>query len=116
MAAYELKDYQLCIDYLQKALDEGADATPIIYNLMGISAMKLEDYEGAIPYFENGLALRKDEEESGEETYQEMQFNKIVCYEQILDWESAKEEAEKYVALYPDDEAIQKEYEFLKTR
>lgn len=136
MAAYETQEYQMCIEYLQKALDEGAQETPAIYNLMGISSMKLEDYETALTYFENGILLQEvttenDAESSSseenvseetapedvfEETFREMRFNKIVCYEQLLDWENAKLEAEKYVALYPDDENIQKEYTFLKTR
>ncbi|MBO5460221.1 MAG: hypothetical protein J5983_00290 [Ruminococcus sp.] len=136
MISYEVDDYQMCREYLQKALDEGAEATPVMYNLIGISSMRQEDYEGALSAFEQGTALQAEEnqtgtedtatEDSGEtaaaepedysEVYREMRYNTIICYEKLLDWEGAKFEAEEYLALYPEDEDIQKEYTFLKSR
>ena len=47
---------------------------------------------------------------------QEIQFNVIVCYEKLEDWDNAKAKLEDYVAAYPDDEKAAKEAEFLKTR
>ena len=124
MAAFEMQEYQNCIEYLQNAIDEGAEPTVVMYNLMGISSMELEDYDTALVYFEQGTSLQKtvgdaseeDAEQHFEDIYKEIRFNKIVCYEQLQDWENAKLEAEEYVKLYPEDEAIQKEYTFLKTR
>ena len=45
-----------------------------------------------------------------------MEFNEIICCEQLADWENAKEKADEYIKKYPDDEAAQKEAEFLQTR
>ena len=45
-----------------------------------------------------------------------MQFNVIVAYEQMEDWESAEVKLEDYLASYPNDKAAKKEAEFLKTR
>ena len=39
----------------------------------------------------------------------EMEFNEIICCEQLADWENAKEKADEYIKKYPDDEAAQKE-------
>ena len=47
---------------------------------------------------------------------QEIQFNVIVCYEKLEDWDNAKAKLEDYVTAYPDDEKAAKEAEFLKTR
>ena len=47
---------------------------------------------------------------------QEIQFNVIVCYEKLEDWDNAKVKLEDYVTAYPDDEKAAKEAEFLKTR
>lgn len=115
MSAYELQDYQHCVEYLQMALEAGEEPTAIMYHLMGISSMKLEDYESALVYLEQGIELQENLE-SLNETYKEMRYNKVVCYEGLMDWESAKAEAEAYIALYPDDTEMQKEYTFLKTR
>ena len=45
-----------------------------------------------------------------------MRFNVIAAYEQSGDWESAKVKLTEYLEDYPDDEAAQKEMEFLNTR
>ena len=46
----------------------------------------------------------------------EMKYNEILCYEKLADWENARQKAEEYLSEYPDDEAVQKEAEFLETR
>ena len=68
------------------------------------------EYDQAIQYIEQGLSLGED---TGK---QELLFNEIVAYEKKLDFTTARVKAENYVALYPTDEAGQKEYTFLKTR
>ena len=45
-----------------------------------------------------------------------MEYNEIICYEQQSDWENAKAKITEYISKYPDDEAAQKEAEFLQTR
>ena len=45
-----------------------------------------------------------------------MQYNIIVAYEQMEDWESAKVKLEEYLVNYPNDKSAKKEAEFQKTR
>lgn len=53
---------------------------------------------------------------AGKTDMMNLYFDEIVIYEQSHDYSSAKAKAEEYVAMYPDDERGQKEYEFLLTR
>ena len=57
-----------------------------------------------------------DHSDCSDDMKQEIQFNVIVCYEKLEDWDSAKAKLEDYVTAYPDDEKAAKEAEFLKTR
>jgi len=52
----------------------------------------------------------------GDETAAMAWFNMAVCAERLGRWEQARQLFEDYLAVYPDDEAAQKEYTFLKTR
>ncbi len=123
IAYYEMKQYEKAIESLKKAVDLGGEMTPALYNLIGISAMNLEDYDGALEAFEKGCLLPteitytdvdgKEQKADYAAVIQEMKFNRIVCFEKKLDWESAKSEMETYLTLYPDDEAAKKEAEFL---
>ena len=126
MVCYALEDYEGTRQNLQKALDEGGLETPIIYNLIGVSSMKLEDYDTALAAFDKGTGLPESgvvsrgskEEETADysEVIREMKFNRVVCLEKKLDWENAKAAMAEYASLYPDDANAQKEAEFLSTR
>jgi tetratricopeptide (TPR) repeat protein len=117
MAYYEQQDYQSARDAFQQVLDNHGEATPVLYNLLGVSTMHLADYEGALNAFTEGLKLAEDDEKSDyADVVQEMRFNQIVCYEKVLDWNNAKEKVASYVRDYPDDKKAQKEAEFLSTR
>lgn len=116
MAAYEMEDYANASAYFQKSLDAGAEGTVILYNMLGISALKTEEYEAALNAFENGIALAETEKDTDTEMYREMYFNSIICCEYLADWENARQKADAYLELYPDDEAVQKEKIFLETR
>ena len=120
----ETGDYEAALEAFGKAIDGGAEQTVQLYNLAGISAMQCSDYATALEYIQAGLALADTEpsdQENGEaESYadmiREMKFNEIVCYEQQADWENARQKVTEYLEDYPDDEAAQKEAEFLATR
>ena len=45
-----------------------------------------------------------------------MEYNVIVSYEKMQNWEKAKSKLNEYLGKYPDDETAKKEVEFLETR
>lgn len=67
-------------------------------------------YEEALGILQEGIALG----ESGSLKY--LMQEEIACYEQLGNYEAARETAAAYLEKYPEDTAIQKEYEFLKSR
>ena len=116
---YESGDYGQALEAFENALDNGAEQTVQLYNLMGAAAMQEQNYEKALEYFQAGLELA--ETQSGEDSadagmIQEMEYNEIVCYEQTADWENAKQKITEYTEKYPDDENAKKEAEFHETR
>ena len=129
MAYYKMQDYGQARENLQTAIDLGSRETPVVYNLIGICAMNLRDYDGALEAFEKGIALADDPDldeasenadsdmvSEEEDVVREMKYNQIVCYEKKTDWAGAKAAADAYISAYPDDEEVQKEAEFLGTR
>ena len=116
---YETGDYANALEAFRRALDNGAEQTAELYNLMGVSAMQTGDYEAGLEYIQSGLAMTdaaSGDESADADLVREMEFNEIICCEQLADWENAKEKADEYIKKYPDDEAAQKEAEFLQTR
>ncbi|MCR4591149.1 MAG: tetratricopeptide repeat protein [Lachnospiraceae bacterium] len=81
-----------------------------IYNQLGLCEMDTGDYAAALESFETGL------KQGGEEMDQSLLFNQIVAYEHLADFKKATVLMESYLSKYPDDEAAQREYKFLKTR
>ena len=112
IAKWEQKDYKGARKAFLKALDNDAEQTGTIYNLIGSCDLKLEKGSEALNYFNLGL----EQDDISKKLKKEMQFNVIVAYEQMEDWESAEVKLEDYLASYPNDKAAKKEAEFLKTR
>jgi len=77
---------------------------------MGLLKLKLEDHDGALAAFQAGIALNQPE------FMQSLKFNEIVAYEYLHDFDKAAVLMKEYLALYPNDETAQREYEFLQTR
>ena len=67
-------------------------------------------YEEALNMVQSGIALG----DSG--VLKSLLEEEIVCYEKLADYINAKAKAEDYLDQYPKDAAMQKEYEFLKSR
>ena len=118
IAFFEQEKYTQALSYLEKAVGAGSPQMPQIYNLMGISAMQIKETEKAKEYFAAGIALAGTGTGGAVDSdlVREMRYNEIVCMEELLDWKGASEKAEQYILLYPDDEGMKKEAEFLKTR
>lgn len=81
--------------------------------LIKLVEMKLEtgNYEGAVDYLNKLLSSEKKLEQD-----QQLRLELIYCYEQMMDFESAKAALDEYLKLYPEDEKAQREYTFLQTR
>ena len=119
MTYYEMEDYENALEAFRNAADNGAEQSIQMYNLMGVCAMQTEDYASALEYIQSGLALTSTSDgadKADAELVQEMKYNEIICYEQQADWENAKQKVTEYLEVYPDDETVQKEAEFLETR
>ena len=123
MAYYESGQYEKALEAFQQAVDLGAEETVQLYHLMASCGMQTwkseEDYTAVLGYIQTGLALAEiadGEEAPDTDMIREMKYNEIICYENLADWENARQKGEEYLSEYPDDETVQKEAEFLKTR
>ena len=112
IANYELENYEEVVENFEKALENEAKETTAMYHLMASSYMQLEDYENAMKYYDLVLGM----EDCTEEVKKEILFNKIAIYEKEADWDAAKEAVNTYLELYPNDERVMKEAEFLESR
>lgn len=91
--------------YLTKV---GEDAQ--VYNQLGLCETKKGEYASALAAFQAGLLLQNSSMK------QTLQFNEIMTYEYLGDFEQAATLMQKYMASYPDDKTAAREYEFLSTR
>lgn len=104
-----LEDYAHMKNIYEQIRTEFGDSARCC-NGLALCAIEEEDYDGALEWIAQGLALE------GTEGRQELYFNEIVAYEKKLDFETAKQKAAEYVERYPSDEQGQKELNFLESR
>lgn len=81
-----------------------------IYNQLGLCRMRMKEYSQALEAFQAAMNI----EDNG--MMQTLKFNEIVAYEYMGDYKTAAALMNSYLKSYPDDEAAQREYEFLRTR
>ena len=81
-----------------------------VYNQLAYMRMEEEAYAEALSYLETGLKCADLSEKKA------LLYNEAVCYEYLLDFDTAKHKFESYVEAYPDDAQAAREYQFLKTR
>jgi len=112
IAYWEQGDFRRARASFSRALSYGAEGTASIYQFLGGCDLQLGYAKSALDWFEKGLAA----EDASAGMIQEMEFNRIVAYEQLSDWDMAKEKLAAYTAKYPDDEQAAKEAAFLETR
>lgn len=94
---------------LTEYMAEG-NASSEAMNIMAVISIKNDDYESALNYINQGLAL---EEVTNR---QSLMRNKIICLEKIGDFKEAYNTAVSYCDLYPKDEDASRELTFLSTR
>ncbi len=92
-------------DFLRENPSAGA-----IYEQLTDCMMKNGDYEGALSTIETGLSVGNGEGSKG------MMFDRVVAYEMLYDFESAKKSIAEYLSVYPDDEVAVRENVFLSSR
>lgn len=89
---------------------EGSSAGAEGYLTVGRHYIDNGSYEDALSVIQAGIALG----ESG--VLKDLLVEEIACYEKLGDFADAKAKAEEYLNSYPEDTAMAKEYEFLKSR
>lgn len=72
--------------------------------------MEAGEYQKALELFQTALKADNPENEK------QLRRNEIICYENLLDFASAKEKMASYVKDFPEDEEAQRENIFLQTR
>ena len=101
IAKWEQKDYKGARNAFRKALDNNAEKTGTIYNLIGNCDLKLGKAKEALNYYNLGL----EQDDVSKKMKKEMKYNIIVAYEKMEDWESAEVKLEEYLESYPNDKA-----------
>lgn len=99
-----LENYNRYVDLL-KEKSGGA-----VYNQMALCQAAKGDYESALKSVETGLA-KKDAD-----IMKELMRNQVVITEKTGDFASAKTLAGDYLKQFPDDEEMEQELAFIKTR
>lgn len=98
-------------EYFQGYIDSGEMTYRAqAYNQLGQCALEKQDYASARQYFSEGLKL------ADAASRQVLWKNLIILLEKQGYYTDAKSEAEKYLMLYSQDEGMQREYRFIKTR
>ncbi len=109
---WELGNYVDMSTAFDQAYLNGASVTGASRSILASLALEDEDYELALSYIQEGLAL----DGNSAELKQELLSNEITCYENLGEWDTAKAKMVEYLVAYPDDEDAIKEAEFLETR
>lgn len=112
LAYYKMEDYDGASKCFESAIQKGENSSGVIYNLLSISYMNMEEYEKAL----DSITLAVKQEGNSEELQQQLRYNEVVCMEMTADWEGAKAKATSYLQSYPDDENMTREMKFLETR
>lgn len=112
LAYYEMEDYDDAAKCLESAIQKGENSSGVIYNLLSISYMMIDEYEKAL----DSIMLAIKQDGNSDELQQQLRYNEVVCMEMTGDWEGAKAKATSYLQFYPDDESMAREMKFLETR
>lgn len=112
IAYFELENYEEAVMAFESAIEHDAKDSASLCSFLGACYLETGEYESALRAYEKALS----EKDLTEHLEQEIQWNLIAVYENMGNWETAKEQIEKYIEMYPDDSRVEKEAEFLETR
>lgn len=112
IACFELEEYEEAIEAFELAVENETEETATLYSMMGACYMEVGENEKALDVYTKALSV----ETITDEMKQEIQYNLIAVYENMADWDAAKEQMESYREAYPDDSRVDKESDFLETR
>lgn len=106
-----LGDYEVAIfNYKQFIENENSEKSGTVYNQLGLSYLKLEQYEEALESIQTGL------------TYNDIFIDKslrrnlITAFEGVGNYDEAYKEMKEYLNLYKGDKEAEREMEYIKTR
>lgn len=139
-AYYYLGDYKNAETELEVSKEKGSSYA-VMY--LGLIKEKAEDYEGAVKIYKEYLENNKEDSNiynrivacklvlkdetalefikaglkaENQSAVKELKYHEVIYYETMQEFETARDKAKEYLAEYPEDEQMQKEYEFLQTR
>lgn len=107
---YEARGDTAAAEESYKAYVDSGAADSAAMNALGEIEMAKGNYEKALEYLKNGLEMEEVPNK------RELLQNQLISYEYSGDFNAAWGVAQQYVELYPDDDSLQREYIFLKTR
>ena len=110
----EKKDYSTAKYYYETYIEEGGAINPSAYNQIASLLIKMEDYDQALPYLEEGISLYKNTRQNN--VMRVLQKNEIIVYEYLGMFDKALNKLQAYVATYPKDEEAKRELAFIKSR
>ncbi len=111
MYAMEQEEYANAKQYFVTYLEGDADEHfGMAYNQLAGCAMEQGDFVSAVTYLEEGKKLNDSESQLL------IWKNLVVAYEKQGMFKKARKTAKEYLSLSPQDEEMQKELEFIKSR
>lgn len=103
-------DVESAREMFQQYIEKEEEHAAAGYNGFVLCDLAEENYESALENVQRGLDVAASDE------MQDLLFNEVVAYERSLDFETAQTKAEEYLQLFPDDENMRAEKEFLDSR
>ena len=107
---YESMGDTVTAESYYRTYTESGEADSETMNRLAVLAMARQDYDGALSFLLQGLAMEHVPNR------QELMRNQIACLEYTGDFTGAWTVVQEYVMMYPEDLEAQREYVFLKYR
>lgn len=104
------KDYSTAQYYYEKYIEQGGIIAPSAYNQIASSLIKMEEYEQALSYLEDGISSNQ------KGAMEVLLKNEIIVYENLGAFDKALTKLQSYIASYPGDEEAKRELAFINSR